>query len=215
MTDTQTIRSPRPGDTRARILEAAIDLFSVNGFSGVSIRDLAGAVGIKQSSFYSHYPSKESLLADIFRLYEQEYTNLIPSEERVDRILETITPEQFWENGFRNFKELMGSPRMEKMTRILTLEMYRNERARDILLEHSIHAPVDFAEKIFGRLIERGQIRALDPRLLAVEFESTLFALFIEYLVLHSAGQDTSAVEQRVVDHIHFFSELVKKGDEQ
>jgi AcrR family transcriptional regulator len=201
------------GDTRARILDAAIDLFSIHGFSGVSIREMARAVGIKESSFYSHYPSKESLLEEIFALYEREYASLIPSDAQVEKILNSITPEQFWQNGFRNFKALMGSPRMEKMTRILTLEMYRNPRAREILLENSIHAPVDFAEKIFRRLIERGQIRALDPRLLAVEFESTMFALFVQYLVLHSAGQDTGAVEQRVVDHIHFFSELVKKED--
>jgi len=215
MTETQTARSPRVGDTRARILEAAIDLFSINGFSGVSIRDIARAVGIKESSFYSHYPSKESLLEEIFSQFEREYASLIPSDVLVEQILNSITPDKFWENGFRNFKELMGSPRMEKMTRILTLEMYRSPRARDILLENSIRAPVDFAEKIFRRLIERGLIRALDPRLLAVEFESVMFALFVEYLVLHSSNIDTGAVEQRVVDHIHFFSELVKKEDEQ
>lgn len=207
--------APRTGDTRIRILDAAIDLFSIQGFSGVSIRDIARAVGIKESSIYNHFASKDALLEEIFTLYEHEYAKLIPSEELAEQILNTITPEQFWKNGFRNFKDLMGSPRMEKMTRIITLEMYRSERAQEILLRNSIRAPVNFTEKIFHKLIERGQIRALDPQLLALEFQSTIFALYVEYLVLHSSGKDTQAVEQQVMDHIHFFSELVKREQEQ
>jgi AcrR family transcriptional regulator len=205
----------RTGDTHARILDAAIDLFSIQSFSGVSIRDIARAVGIKESSIYNHFASKDALLAEIFTLYEGEYAKLIPSEELVEHVLNTITPEQFWKNGFRNFKEMMGSPRMEKMTRILTMEMYRNPRAQEILLENAIYKPIDFAEKIFRKLIDRGQILALDPHLLAVEFQSTLFALYIEYLVLHSSGKNTEVVEQRVTDPIHFFRELVKREQQE
>jgi AcrR family transcriptional regulator len=206
---------PREGDTKTRILDAAIELFSIHGFSGVSMRDIARAVGIKESSIYNHFPGKDAILEEIFNLYQDEYARLVPSEELVEQALSTITPEQFWKNGFRNFKELMGSARMEKITRILTLEMYRNPRARQILLENSIYAPVDFTERTFRKLIKRGQIKALDPHLLAVEFQSTIFALYVQYLVLHLAGEDTQTVEQQVADHIDFFSELVKIEEEK
>lgn len=207
-------RISQSGDTRVRILDAAIDLFSINGYSGVSIRDIARAVGIKESSIYNHFSSKEALLDEMFTLYDQESAGLIPSEELSEQVLNTITPQQFWENGFRQFKEVMGSARTMKLARILTMEIYRSERAREILLKNSIEGPIAFAEKIFRKLMERGQIRTMDAARLAVSFQAALFALYVEYLALQSAGQDTRKVEQQVKNHIRFFSELVSKGDE-
>ena len=50
---------------RDAILDAAIRLFGKQGYSGTSMRDIAGAVGVLPGSLYSHIASKEALLADI------------------------------------------------------------------------------------------------------------------------------------------------------
>ncbi|MGE0668283.1 MAG: TetR/AcrR family transcriptional regulator [Sphingomonadales bacterium] len=47
--------------TRDRIVSRAAPLFADRGFAGVSVRDIAEAVGIKAASLYNHYPDKESL----------------------------------------------------------------------------------------------------------------------------------------------------------
>ena len=41
--------------TKDKILIEALSLFSVSGFSGVSVRDIAKAVGIRESAIYKHY----------------------------------------------------------------------------------------------------------------------------------------------------------------
>ena len=46
-------------DTRQKILEAALGLFSVHGYDGVSVRDIAGAVGIKDSSLNTTKASRK------------------------------------------------------------------------------------------------------------------------------------------------------------
>ena len=51
-------------NTKEKIFEVSIDLFSQYGYDGVSIRQIAKEVGIKESSIYNHYPSKESILDD-------------------------------------------------------------------------------------------------------------------------------------------------------
>jgi AcrR family transcriptional regulator len=56
----------RPG--ARRLLEAAVAAFAERGYHGVSVRDLTGAVGIKAGSFYSHFTSKEQLLAELMVL---------------------------------------------------------------------------------------------------------------------------------------------------
>src|SRR5207253_1956632 len=48
-----------------RLLEAAVVAFAERGYHGVSVRDLAGAVGVKAASVYSHFASKEALLAEL------------------------------------------------------------------------------------------------------------------------------------------------------
>src|SRR5262245_40727461 len=50
------------GDTRERILEAAIGLFSVHGFEACTVKQMATEVGITAPGLYAHFPSKEAVL---------------------------------------------------------------------------------------------------------------------------------------------------------
>ena len=45
-------------DRRSQILDAALQLFSIHGVAGTSMRALADAVGIKAASLYNHFASK-------------------------------------------------------------------------------------------------------------------------------------------------------------
>jgi AcrR family transcriptional regulator len=58
----------RLSDSRLRLFEAAVGLFGDRGFHGVSMRDLAGALGIKGASLYEHVPSKQHLLFEVTRI---------------------------------------------------------------------------------------------------------------------------------------------------
>tara|TARA_R110001592_G_scaffold240929_2_gene501250 strand:- start:75933 stop:76526 length:594 start_codon:yes stop_codon:yes gene_type:complete len=48
-------------NSKEELLEAAIDLFSANGYAGTSIRDIAKAVGRSVSNVYHHFGNKEEL----------------------------------------------------------------------------------------------------------------------------------------------------------
>ena len=45
-------------DTKERILAAALEMFSQNGYSGTNIRELAGSLEMGKSSMYRHFESK-------------------------------------------------------------------------------------------------------------------------------------------------------------
>ncbi|HSX66753.1 TetR/AcrR family transcriptional regulator [Nocardioides sp.] len=64
MTGTPTTR---PGDTRQRLLDAAVTAFAERGFHGTSTRDIAAAAGMSPAAVYVHYRSKEELLDQIAR----------------------------------------------------------------------------------------------------------------------------------------------------
>ncbi len=52
-------------ERRAAILEAAINLFSQNGFRGTTTRQLASAVGVSEPVLYQHFATKRDLYTAI------------------------------------------------------------------------------------------------------------------------------------------------------
>ena len=56
-------------NNKEKIFNVSVDLFSERGYDGVSIRQIAREVGIKESSIYNHYPSKEAILDSILNYY--------------------------------------------------------------------------------------------------------------------------------------------------
>src|SRR3954470_20807786 len=55
-------RNSEGRDTRREILDAALDLFAVAGYFGTSMRQIARAVGVRESALYHHFSSKEAIL---------------------------------------------------------------------------------------------------------------------------------------------------------
>lgn len=54
-----------PSGSRGRILKAALKLFAEFGYFGSSIRNIAAGANINSATLYSHYPSKEHILAEL------------------------------------------------------------------------------------------------------------------------------------------------------
>lgn len=53
--------------TEKKMIEVAIDMFSRNGFTGTSIRDIAAQMGMTSSNLYYYFSTKEKMLTEIER----------------------------------------------------------------------------------------------------------------------------------------------------
>ena len=64
-------------DTKERILAAALDMFSQNGYAGTNIRELTACLGLVKSGLYKHFKSKEeiwnSLLDKMIAYYDERF----------------------------------------------------------------------------------------------------------------------------------------------
>ncbi|HEX6338993.1 MAG TPA: TetR/AcrR family transcriptional regulator [Jiangellaceae bacterium] len=82
------VRTAQLGSTRERILEVALELFHERGYASTSIRDIADRMEFTKAAVYYHFPSKESLLAEL----------LSPAMTRVRSVLaeagQARTPEE-------------------------------------------------------------------------------------------------------------------------
>src|SRR4051794_40572894 len=63
-----------PASTKARILEAAEQVFASKGFEGASTREIASRAGVNISSLHYHWESKETLY---FAVFQNIYNQLI------------------------------------------------------------------------------------------------------------------------------------------
>ena len=60
-------------DTKQKILEKALELFSTQGYDAVSVGQIAKAVGIKAPSLYNHFPSKQAIFDAILESTAAQY----------------------------------------------------------------------------------------------------------------------------------------------
>jgi AcrR family transcriptional regulator len=90
MTSTPDAGGRTPGgDQRLEsILGIATGLFFRKGYRGVSIRDLADAVGVKMSSLYYYFPSKEEIL---YRIIKRHIEGL---QEATEAALASLDPKE-------------------------------------------------------------------------------------------------------------------------
>ncbi|AXT62776.1 TetR/AcrR family transcriptional regulator [Aquimarina sp. AD10] len=64
----------RPESRKQEIINAAAILFKEKGYSAVTMRDLAKAMGIKAASLYNHIQSKQEILSTIIIDLAEEFT---------------------------------------------------------------------------------------------------------------------------------------------
>ncbi|HEX5188758.1 MAG TPA: helix-turn-helix domain-containing protein [Streptosporangiaceae bacterium] len=64
-------------DTRARIQQIAVELFSEHGYEGTSLREIAEHLGVTKAALYYHFKSKEDIITSLVEDYQGQMDALI------------------------------------------------------------------------------------------------------------------------------------------
>ncbi|MEE0420859.1 MAG: TetR/AcrR family transcriptional regulator [Lachnospiraceae bacterium] len=170
-------------NTKEKIIHEALRLFSKKGYDAVSVRDIAGAVGIKESSLYYHFRNKQELFDTIVEFcfqqaksYFQEHA--LPFDEQDDLTMFRETdPEKLTELIFHTFGYFFDDPCNVMFRRLLLLGQYENERIREIYKGLYREYPLKIQREIFAMLMERGLFRKEHPESAAIEFYGVIYML--------------------------------------
>jgi len=76
-----TTAAPRTTDTRMRLIEAAIDLFTRHSFAGTSLQMIADELGLTKAAIYHHFRTREQLLAAVIEPMLDELRTVVESAE--------------------------------------------------------------------------------------------------------------------------------------
>ena len=162
-------------DTKERILAAALEKFSQNGYEGTNIRELTTGLGLVKSSLYRHFNSKEeiwnALLDEMTAYYDQRFG----SPEHLPPI-----PDSLEELAAMTMHMVSFTVHDEKivMTRkMLSIEQFRDQRARDLATKHFLTGLERMFTHVFSGMMDKGLIRRDDPSMLAFAYTTPISAL--------------------------------------
>ncbi len=162
-------------DTKERILLAALDMFSQNGYAGTNIRELAASLNMGKSSMYRHFESKEEIwntLLDRMTAYYRERFgsagHLLPVPE---------SPEELVDLTMRMVHFTVQDEKIVKMRRVLSIEQFRDGRARELASTHFLTGLTDMFTPIFAGMMEKSLLRRDDPAMLAFAYTAPVSAL--------------------------------------
>lgn len=200
--------------TKERILRVSIDLFARKGFKDVSVREIAAAVGIKASSLYKHYESKEDILDNIFIMFREKIAQTVFSKEKLRENISIISPERFLKESFDKFKLVMWNPEVVKIARIITLEQQRNQSVRQFFVRELIENPNQILRYAFDLMVENGLIDPVDTGVLAEEYNAYIVCLYFEQNFL-SESLSFDEIERKMEQHNEFYARhiLIRKGE--
>lgn len=162
---------------KEKILQISIELFSQKGFSGVSLREIAGAVGIKAASIYNHYQSKDEILDEITELLRAGlHQHVYPAFQTG----ETLDIPAFLDATIKANDDFFADPTFAQIGQIVLREQFHNETIRSMLLEELILQPRKMISEYFDRLMRSGKMRSADPTFAAKEYHAFFIYEFYE-----------------------------------
>ncbi len=188
-----------PASTKARILEAAEQVFATKGFEGASTREIASRAGVNISSLHYHWESKETLY---FAVFQNIYNQLIEISRDSVMPAKSEAPRAVHEASVgRVFDYFAANPNIPRLLlrRILENEQSGDAIDRDILLP---------SWKEFGGWVKEysgKRIRDIDAQILILTLHSSLLLFTLDsqqYAHVLGGPISDSEVSRRLRTHL-------------
>lgn len=179
------------------------------------MQDIAAVVGIRKSSIYSHFKSKDEILQNILSFLISELAKTGTKDEAmfIETCLRDLGPVGLMAAADKQFEDRLQAPRLRKVWRMIAMEVYRNAMIRSFFEREMLEKPARFWEKAFRTMMDRGMIRHADPVILAREYHAFHIYTYVRYLLLFSdedAEKLQSLTREESTAHITFFMEMMR-----
>ncbi len=171
-------------DTKQRILEKALELFSAKGYDSVSVGEIAAAVGIKAPSLYNHFPSKQAIFDAIVETtaahYEKDTDKIDVHMQDVRQDYATfshISADNLAEKVRQVFLYSLHDTTICQFRRMMTLAQFRAPELAALYSKRYVDRMIDYHTALFRTLIAQGEMQPEDPAVLATMYVSPVIAL--------------------------------------
>jgi AcrR family transcriptional regulator len=177
-------------EVRKKIIQEASLLFMEKGFSGTTMDDIAGRLGVTKASIYQYYKSKVDLFAAAAEFQRQELAGIL---ER------SFAGGNLMEGAGLLFDSLLAYMRksMEVYNDVMAVAVH-NDSLRAILLEDR-NGDLAVIEQFINEQKKKGLIHSsIDSRILAVACDALINGLMFDVMI----GMDPAEAKRVWLDAV-------------
>lgn len=171
-------------NTRNKIIQCALDLFSVKGYEGVSMRDIAAEVGIKAASIYKHFSNKEEIYSAIVELFQNKTELIFQAPIENEQKYLSITPEAISEMMKQVFSVYVRDPFLSKCRKLFLISGFEREEIGSLFARSFVQIPIAYNTHIFQMLLDackENKEQKWDAQIMAYQFYTPVLIIIQEY----------------------------------
>lgn len=187
-------------EVEKRILDAALKIFSIDGYSGSTTKKIAEEANVAEVTLFRKFKSKDNLLLEVLihnktTLATMDMISKIDINSDIEKQLKTII-----NNILKKSKDDAEFNKFLMTLSILIQESTRNSEIKSILVTF-IMEKINFFKEFFDYQINAHNIRELDTRMLAFIFISFIMtrvlfkSFFSEQIQENLLGQPNEQIE--------------------
>ena len=163
------------GTTKQGILDATLELFSVQGYEATSISQLAEAVGIRKASLYSHFENKQAILDALIQTTIGEYekhsifANADWDDPAFAKDKEHMTAEMAAQMFLGQIRYILHDPKISRARKMLTIEQFQNPQMAALQTKQNYTDVMGYFTGLVRFLIRQGRLVDSDPEIMAAQ----------------------------------------------
>ena len=161
------------GNTKQAILEAALELFSVQGFEATSISQITNAVGIRKASLYSHFENKQAILDALVQEVLEQYAKhslFARADWEKDAGSFPQAPDDAVQMIQGQIRYILHDPAISRARKMLVIEQFQNRSLAKLQTKQNYSDVLGYFTGLIKCLIQKGVLAEDDPEIMAAQF---------------------------------------------
>lgn len=202
-------------DTKQKIVDEALTLFSQKGYANVFVGEIAEKVGIKAPSLYKHFKNKQAIFDGIIEEMQKQFTKTADllgingANAQADGDTYTkISEEDSIKIGVGLFKYYLHDEYNQRFRKMLTLEQFHNKELAALYTKQYVDDPLSYQGIMMGMMVSSGVFKTDNVSIMTLQF----YAPF--YLLLTLCDREPEREEealQTMIAHIKQFNQIYRR----
>ena len=205
-------------DTKQRILDEALTLFSEKGYANVFVADIAEKVGIKAPSLYKHYKNKQAIfdaiIEEMNRRFLEEAGNLqINGADATEdaEIYKHISEEQLITLGNNLFLYFLHDDYTRRFRKMLTIEQFHDKKLATAYMKQYVDDPLSYQEILLDLMVSAGVLQTENVEIMTLHFYAPIYMLLT---ICDREPEREKEALKKLEAHIRQFNRLYARNEE-
>lgn len=206
-------RSQKSEETQERILEAALKLFSEQGYAATATSQIAVEAEVAEGTIFKYFPKKMDLLRKTVYGFLEKYSAqiVISPLEKLFETYKDAAPEVLFKAIIKNRIDLFE--KMGPMVQVILTEMQYHEEIRQIFIDGILVNGVDFGEHLISHFVEKGYFREVPYMIAFRSFMGSVGIMILQKKFIYATSTNDLTVDEEIDWLIDlFFNGISNKG---